>query len=545
MLRVIPLGGLGEIGLNAMVFESRGEQLLIDCGLMFPTAEMPGVEIVIPDLSYVLANRSLLKGVVLTHAHEDHLGALPYLLAKLPVPVYGTRLTLAMLSHRLGELGIEADLREIEPRAPFSVGNAFTVEAIRVCHSVPDGVGLAIRTDEGTVVHTGDFKLDGAPIDGRPTDLERFGELGDEGVLCLLSDSTNAELEGQTGGERLVADTFARLFEKARRRVVVSMFASNLLRVQHTLELAERVGRFVALLGRSMIRNVEIASGLGYLRLPPGLLIPADDAPQVPPRKLVVLTTGAQAEPRSGLVGLVADPNREPHLERGDLVILSSRPIPGNERAVSDLIDQLFARGVEVAYFRNEPFVHVSGHASRDEQRRVLEAVRPKCFIPVHGELRMLHRHLELARECGVPDGGLLLARDGDVVGFEEGHPSTLGQVAHGRIFRDRFGGGGVVAETLKERAQLAETGIVVAVVALSNGRVVRGPELYGRALSEDEAAVLPEAAELTNAQLAELSPAVLGDNSLLEEELTRAVRRAFKTYGTRRPAVLPVILRL
>ena len=546
MLHVIPLGGLGEIGLNSLVVACRGEMLLIDAGLMFPSEGMPGVDIIIPDFTHLKRNAAQLKGVVLTHGHEDHLGALPYLLNEVPVPVYGTRFTLAMARHRLNELGLEADLREIEPREPFPVGTAFKVEASRVTHTVPDAVGYIVRTPEGTVIHTGDFKLDPDPIDGLRTDLERWGEAGEQGVLCLLSDSTNSERTDETGSERVVEETFERLFTGATGRIVVALFSSNLHRVRHLLSLCERLGRKVAFQGRSMIRNVEMARELGYLDVPDSLFIHLDTVAQLAAHRVLVITTGAQGEPRAGLSQLAAG-DGPVRLDPGDLVVLSSRPIPGNERSVGALIDQLQWRGARVAYAQLEPGVHVSGHASQPQQRRVLDLVRPRHFVPVHGEGRHLHRHVATAREAGLAPAQCLLAQDGDVVTFEDGRGRFSGSVPAGRIFKDRFGSGVVTQDTLQERVKLSETGMVAAVVVLQrdNQKLVAGPQLSGQGLNLDEQVMLPRVAQEARTLFEGLSPQLRGDDALVREELTRAVRRAFKLYTSRRPLVVPMVVRV
>ncbi|MBI3181826.1 MAG: ribonuclease J [Myxococcales bacterium] len=547
MLKLVPLGGLGEVGLNALLLESNSEALLVDCGVMFAGEDMPGVELVLPDLGHLVARSELLRGVVLTHGHEDHLGAVPHLLGRIRVPVYGTRLTLAFLRHRLEEESLDAELREISPGRTFQVGSAFTVEPIRVCHSIPDSIGLAIRTEEGLLVHSGDFKLDPAPIHAEATDLPRFAQLGEEGVLCLMSDSTNAELEEESGSERAVAEELARLLSGAEGRVVVAVFASNLSRVQHLLDLAARVGRRVVLAGRSMIRNVELASSLGYLRVPPGVLASAEEASSIPPRRLALLTTGSQAEPRSGLWQMAFEAGRQGGIQSGDLVVISSRPIPGNERAVAELCDRLYELGARVAYGRADPRVHVSGHAGRSELRRLIEAVRPRCFLPVHGELRQLRRHLELARSCGVPEGGLLLARDGEVVELSGGRPRLSGRVPTGRVLLDRFGGGELSEAALKERRALGDAGVVVAVAVVDrdSGKLLVGPELCGRGLTREEAASLAEVAERARALLREAVPAALTEEAVLKDELVRAVRRAFKPHSGKRPNVFPVVVRL
>jgi ribonuclease J len=546
MLHVIPLGGLGEIGLNAMVLACRGEMLLIDAGLMFPSESAPGVDIIVPDFTHIRQNAAQLQGIVLTHGHEDHLGALPYLLNEVPVPVYGTRFTLAMARNRLEELGVVADLREIEPRTPFPVGTVFNVEASRVTHTVPDAVGYIVRTPEGTVIHTGDFKLDPDPIDGLRTDLERWGEAGEQGVLCLLSDSTNSELTTETGSERVVEQTFDRLFREAQGRIVVALFASNLHRVRTVLKLAEQLGRKVALQGRSMARNVELARQLGYLDVPESLFIPMDAVPGLSPGRVLLLSTGAQGEARAGLSQL-ASGHGPVRLEPGDMVILSSRPIPGNERAVGALLDQLHWTGARIVYAQVEPGVHVSGHASKPQQRRVLELVRPRHFIPIHGELRHLHRHLATGREAGLAPEQLLLAQDGDLISFEEGRGRFTGSVPVGRIHKDLYSGGVVTPEALQERTKLAETGLVVAAVVIDRASLalMAGPQLSGHGLSLDEQVQLPRVADEARSLFLQISPQLRGDDALVREELTRAVRRAFKLFTAKRPLVVPMVVKV
>ncbi len=546
MLHVIPLGGLGEIGLNAMVLACRGEMLLIDAGLMFPSESAPGVDIIIPDFTHLRQHASQLQGILLTHGHEDHMGALPYLLNEVPVPVYGTRFTLAMARPRLEELSVTVDLREIEPRTPFPVGTVFNVEASRVTHTVPDAVGYIVRTPEGTVIHTGDFKLDPDPIDGLRTDLERWGEAGEQGVLCLLSDSTNSEFPQETGSERVVEQTFHRLFREAQGRIVVALFASNLHRVRTVLKLAEQLGRRVALQGRSMARNVEMARQLGYLDVPSTLFVPLDAVPSLAPDRVVLLSTGAQGEARAGLAQIAAG-NGPVRLDPGDMVILSSRPIPGNERAVGALLDQLHWTGARIVYAQVEPGVHVSGHASQPQQRRVLDLIRPRHFVPIHGELRHLHRHLATAREAGLAPEQLLLAQDGDLLTFEEGHGRFAGSVPAGRVHKDLYSGGVVAPEALQERTKLAETGLVVAALAIdrSSLALLAGPQLSGHGLSLDEQVLLPRVAAEARSFFLQISPQLRGDDALVREELTRSVRRAFKLFTAKRPLVVPMVVKV
>jgi ribonuclease J len=547
MLKVVPLGGLGEVGLNTLALEHGGEKLLIDCGLMFPRGDQLGVDVVLPDFSHLLGDPDSLKGIVLTHAHEDHLGALPWLLRELNVPVFGTPYTLALARHRLEEVGLTADLREVGPRTPFKVGDAFEVEPVRVTHSVPDAVGLVVRTKSATLVHSGDFKLDGMPIDGQLTDLERLGEVGEAGVDVLLSDSTNAEVKGTTGSEQLVKETFARHVANARQRVVIAMFGSHLHRVQHAIELGRAAGRKVALMGRSLQRNVELAQQVGIFPLYEGTLVPVAAAQSLPRASLLLLCTGAQAEPRSALMGLL---NPEPgplRIEAGDTVLLSSRAIPGNENNVTAVINRLYAKGAHVVYSAIEPFVHVSGHASRDEQARLLDTVRPRHFVPVHGELRHLHSHLSLARDKGLTDERLFLMTDGDVVGFDRERATSLGRVHVGRRLMRREGLAAVSDATISERRQVAEAGLVVAIVVmrLGSGTVLAGPTVHPQGLSSEEVAALPLAADGAKLNLVQLSEAMRGDDERVREELVRGVRRVFKQLFGTRPLVQAIVVRL
>lgn len=547
MLKVVPLGGLGEVGLNTLALEHAGERVLVDCGLMFPRGDQLGVDVVLPDFSWLLDQPEALKGIVLTHAHEDHLGALPWLLRELPVPVYGTPFTIGLARHRLEEAGLKADLREIGPREPFRVGESFTIEPVRVTHSVPDAVGLVIRTPSATLVHSGDFKLDGMPIDGQLTDLDRFGEVGEEGVDVLLSDSTNAEVPGSSGSEQLVRETFARHVAQARQRVVIAMFGSHLHRVQHAVELGRAHGRKVLLLGRSLQRNVELARAAGLLPPWEDTVVPFEAAGAIPRSQLMILCTGAQAEPRSALMGLLSPEPGPLRIESGDTVLLSSRTIPGNEPSVTAVINRLYAKGAHVVYSAIEPFVHVSGHASRDEQARLLEVVRPRHFVPVHGELRHLHAHLSIARHRGLTDERLFLLTDGDVVGFDRERATTLGRVPVGKRLMRREGLASIDESVLGARRHLAEAGLVIALVVLrlGEGRVLSGPTLFQHGLGPEEVAALPLASEGAQLNLQGLSEAMRGDDERVREELVRGVRRVFKQLLGSRPVVQPIVVRV
>ena len=547
MLRIIPLGGLGEIGLNSMVFECQDQLLLVDAGLLFPPPELPGVELIIPDFGYLRDAAAQLGAVLLTHAHEDHVGALPFLLRERSVPVYGTRLTLALVAERLDQMDVRADLREILPGEPFHPSPAFEVEAFRVAHSIPDAVGFLLRTPEGTVVHTGDFKLDQTPLDARPTDLPRLEALADGEAICLLSDSTNAEVEGETPPERVVAETLERLIPQAGGRVLVGLFASHLHRVQHVIHVCHRTGRRLVLAGRSLERNVEAARRSGRLEVPEGLLCSSVEAEGLLPHHVCILATGAQGEPRAALSQLVEPEAEGLRIERGDTVLLSSRPIPGNERAVSVLINALLAAGARVVHAGIEPGLHVSGHAARGQQRRMLEAVRPRHFVPIHGELRQLTAHVELARSAGLTAEQCLLARDGDVLGFAAGQGAFWGKAQVGRVFESRAGGGDIAPEALSARNRLARTGVVavVATVSRDTGAYLGAPQLVGRGLTRDEEQVLESAALDLIPMLEELSPAVRGDDAFLREALVRVTRQLFRDRVSWRPFILPLIVRV
>lgn len=548
MLRITPLGGLGEIGLNTMVLEHHDERILIDCGLMFPRADQLGVDVVLPDFSWVKSSPDALQGIVLTHAHEDHVGALPWLLRELNVPVYGTRFTLAVARHKLEEAGLRADLREFAPRHPVKIGQHFTVEPIRVTHSVPDAVALAVTTPSGTLVHTGDFKLDGMPADGQLTDLERFGELGERGVEVLLSDSTNSEVAGTTSSERLVRDTFERLFAQAPGRIIVAMFGSHLHRVHAAFELAQQFGRKVILAGRSLQRNVELAEQAGILKVPHGLLLTWETAGEVTREKQLVLCTGAQAEPQAALTKMLGPDAGALRLEASDTVILSSRTIPGHEQAVAGLLNRLFARGATVIYSAIEPGVHVSGHAAQDEQRRMIETVAPKHFVPIHGELRHLHRHRDLARTCGIGDERSFIITDGDTLGFSSSSPGQrLGRVPIGHLLTRRDAYTTVTEAALNERRALAAAGLVIVVVAMApaGSAVLSGPTVYAQGLQGDELAALSLSADGARLALSEISAAMRTDDERVREELTRGVRRVFKQLLGSRPNVLPIVLRV
>lgn len=548
-LRIIPLGGLGEIGLNMTLLEYGDDIIVVDCGLMFPEPYMLGIDLVIPDISYLRERVDRVRGIFLTHGHEDHIGALPYVLPELPVPLYGSPLTLGFVREKLREFDLaeRTDYYPVRPRESVTVG-AFTVEYLRVAHSIVDGCGLAISTPEGTVIHTGDFKLDQTPVDGELTDLASFARHGETGVLALLSDSTNVEREGYTLSEKLVGDAFAEIFPRCQGRIIVAAFSSNIHRVQQVIEAATACGRKLLLNGRSMVANVQIAREMGLLRVPDGLLIDLKELPNLPKEEVCMVTTGSQGEPMSSLTRIAMDDHKQIRLEPGDTVILSSRFIPGNERTISDLINHLYRRGAEVFYEKVSE-VHVSGHASQEELKLMLNLVRPRYFIPVHGEYRHLVKHRELAQRVGIPAERCLLAVNGDVVAFSGGEGCIIGTVETGRVFVDGKGIGDVGEIVLKDRHHLSQDGMVVVIIGInqSSGAIIYGPDIVSRGfVFEDESQeYLEEAKMLVLESLGSKSAEVMADWSEVKQEVRQTLRRFFKKTIERRPVILPLILEM
>jgi ribonuclease J len=546
VVRLIPLGGLGEIGLNMMLIESGDDLIAVDCGLMFPDDELPGIDHVIPDFTYALARRSGFRAVVLTHGHEDHIGALPYLLREAEVPVYGTPLTLALVAERLREHGLAetADLRPIRPRQRFEAG-PFSIEPIRVTHSIADGIGLAIDTPAGTIVHTGDFKLDPTPLDGEPPDYRRFAELGEQGVLVLCSDSTNVERPGHTPSEMDVGQALGARFDAASGRIIVATFASHIHRIQQVLTLAARTGRRVALLGMSMQKNVTIAAELGYLRVPDGIIVPLEELGELPARRQVILSTGSQGEPNSALALMAAGEHKYVRVERGDLVIVSARVIPGNERTISRVVNALYRLGAEVLYEENA-FVHVSGHASQEDLKLMFNLTRPRYFIPVHGEYRHLLGHARLAESVGITSDRVFLIEDGMGVEVSPTEARAAGPFPAGRVLVDGKSVGDIGAVVLRDRQLLAEDGLVAVSIAVDrHGTVVAGPEIASRGfvyVKENEP-LFEEMKKVVLAALAERDPDAPSDRELIGATVRSAVRHFINQRLRRRPVVLPLVL--
>lgn len=546
-LKVIPLGGLGEFGLNMMLLEYGDEAVVIDCGLMFPGAELLGIDLVIPDISYLTENKKRVHGVVLTHAHEDHIGALPYILRELPVPVFGTRLTLGLLRYKLKEhgLGETADLREIRAGRPWELG-PFKLEGISVTHSLMDCVSLAVQTPVGTVIHTGDFKIDHTPMEGEVFDLRRFAAWGESGVLLLLSDSTNVEREGYTPSEREVGRNLEQIFVESRGRIFVSTFSSNIPRIQQIVDLATRFGRKLILSGRSMINYAEIASDLGYLRLGDETMIESERWQDLPPEEITFLTTGSQGEPLSVLHRVALDDHKSIKIRKGDTVILSSKFIPGNEKAINNLINHLYRRGAEVHY-ENVSEVHVSGHASQEELKTMIHLTRPRFFVPIHGEYRQLIRHIRLARSVGIDPENCFLLEDGEVLELTEDSATKVQAVSTGRVFVDGKGVGDVEDVVVRDRRHLSEDGMVLAVMAIhqQSGELVAGPDMISRGFmrAEEREEVLDRAKKVVLETLKNISRETRADPGELQEEVRKALRRYFKKTLERHPVVVPLIM--
>jgi ribonuclease J len=548
-VRLIPLGGLGEIGLNMMLVESGDDLIAIDCGLMFPDPdEMPGIDHVIPDFSYALAKRDSFRAVFLTHGHEDHIGALPYLLRSAAVPVYGTPMTLALVGERLREHGLfeGADLREIRPRERIEVG-PFRVEPIRVTHSIVDGIGLAIDTPVGTLVHTGDFKLDPSPLDGELPDYYRFAELGEHGVLVLCSDSTNVDRAGHTRSEVEVGHALRGHFEHAAGRIILATFASHIHRIQQVLTLAAAHDRRVALLGMSMQKNVAIAAGLGVLRVPEGVLVPLEDLVKLPRDRQIILSTGSQGEPNSALSLMAAAEHKYVQVEPGDLVIISARVIPGHERTIGRVVNALLRRGAEVLYDDNA-FVHVSGHASQEDLKLMLNLTRPRYFIPVHGEYRHLLSHARLAERVGLTPDRVFLVEDGVGVEVTKTTARVVGRYPTGRVLVDGKGVGDIGAVVLRDRQILSQDGLITVSLAVDRtGAVLAGPEIASRGfvyVKENEE-LLDELRTAVLTALASREPAPLLDREAMGSLVRSAVRHFINQRFQRKPVVLPVILQI
>jgi len=546
-LALIPLGGLGEIGKNMMAVRFGENILVIDCGLMFPEEEMLGIDVVIPDITYLLENKDAVRGIVLTHGHEDHIGALPYVLKQLNVPIYGTRLTLGLLQGKLKEQGVagEASMHVVKPRDTVTIG-PFKVEFIRVSHSIPDAVAVAVHTPVGVIVHTGDFKIDQTPVDGEVTDFYRFAQLGERGVLVLLSDSTNVERPGYTMSERMVGATFDDIFRQARERIIIATFASNVHRLQQAITTAYRYDRKVAIIGRSMINVANIAHELGYLHVPEGTLVELEEANRLPKNKVVFLCTGSQGEPMSALTRMALGDHRQVEILPGDTIIISATPIPGNEKLVARIIDQLFKQGAHVIY-EAVSGTHVSGHPSQEELKLMINLVKPRFFVPVHGEYRMLIKHAELARSMGIPAENIFVAENGQVLEFTRRSGRIAGRVTAGRVLVDGLGVGDVGNIVLRDRRQLSQDGILIVVVTISRelGQVMAGPDIVSRGFVyvRESEQLMEEARERVKEALEKCNDRGLSEWAAIKAQVRDVLGKFLYEKTRRRPMILPIIM--
>ncbi|XOQ24840.1 MAG: Ribonuclease J [Mitsuokella multacida] len=547
-LQIIPLGGLGEIGKNMTVIRVDDEILVIDAGLMFPDEDMLGIDLVIPDISYLIENKDKIKAIVLTHGHEDHIGALPYVLKKINVPVYGTRLTLGILEGRLKENGVDSsNLHSVMQGDIINIG-CFSVGFIRVNHSIPDAVGLSIKTPVGMIVHTGDFKLDYTPIDGKMTDFRRFSDLGNRGVLVLMADSTNSEREGHTPSERTVGAAFDKAFHNARGRIIVATFSSNVHRIQQVIDTAVRYKRHVAVLGRSMVNVVNISLELGYITAPEGTLVDIDEIHNYRMEQMVIITTGSQGEPMSALTRMSMSDHRKVGIVPGDTVIISATPIPGNEKLVSKTIDNLMKLGANVIYGRNQG-IHVSGHASREELKLMHNLVRPKFFIPVHGEYHHLVQHARLARELGMPKENIFISENGQILEFTRDKGQVAGKVTAGMVMVDGLGVGDVGNIVLRDRRQLSQDGILIVVVTMNKQthRVVAGPDIVSRGFVyvRESEALMDEATARVRQALERCEDEKVKEWAAIKSNVRDALGRYLFEKTRRRPMILPIIMEI
>ncbi|MCD8005416.1 MAG: ribonuclease J [Oscillospiraceae bacterium] len=545
-LKIIPLGGLGEIGENMTLVEYGNDIVIIDCGMTFPDSEMPGVDMVIPDFTYVEKNADRVRGVLVTHGHEDHIGGIPYLLKKINVPVYATRLTIGLIENKFKEHNLgKSMLHVVSPSDKIQLG-AFTAEFIRVNHSIPDAVAIALHTPVGTVVHMGDFKVDYTPIEGGIIDLPKFARLGDEGVLALMSDSTNSERRGFTPSERTVGESFERLFNKAGdKRIIIATFSSNIHRVQQIINCAAKHNRKVAIFGRSMINVIGLATELGYLKAPEGVIIDIADMHNYSDGEIVLITTGSQGEPMSALTRMATNDHRQVSITSNDFIIISARPIPGNEKFVGRVVNQLLKLGAEVVY--EEMYeVHVSGHACQEEQKLIISLVRPKYFIPVHGEYKHLTRHAEIAREIGIPEKNILIADVGNVIELRSNGIKVNGSVPAGKVMVDGLGVGDVGAAVLKDRKRLAEDGVITvsATVDKIDRKLLSGPEIatkgfvYEKTNEELFAEVKKKARDVLNQELS-----TKHDFAAVKNKLRDEISDFVFSKTKRRPTIIVTVL--
>ncbi len=546
-LKIIPLGGVGEIGKNMTVVEYGSDIIIIDCGLAFPDDDMPGIDVVIPDMSYLEKNAQNIRGILITHGHEDHIGAVPYALQKLKVPVYATKLTIALIEQKLSEIKVDhVDLNCVSPGDTIRLG-CFNVEFIKTSHSIADSCALAINTPIGTVIHTGDFKVDYTPIDGEPIDIARLAYYGSRGVLALMSDSTNVENDGHTPSERGIGKTFEHYFDKAKGRVIVATFASNIYRIQQIADVAISFGRMICFQGRSMVKIAEIARELGYLQLPDQSIVDVNQLKKLRDDQICVITTGSQGEPMSGLFRM-ANSSHKVNVGKGDMVIISASSIPGNEKSVSKVINQLYHLGARVIYDHMAD-VHVSGHACKEELKLMLTLVKPRFFIPVHGEVRHLYQHAELAEELGISEDNVFITEIGDVVELTRNKGRLAGSVTAGSVMVDGSGIGDIGNVVLRDRKLLSEDGIFTAVITLNRqtGAMLAAPEILSRGFVYEKSSeeLLKEARELVRSKAAQFEKNHKSNWSSIKNDIRNSLKDYLYEQTRRRPMVLPIIIEI
>lgn len=546
-LKIIPLGGVGEIGKNMTVIEYGSDIIIVDCGMSFPDEEMPGIDVVIPDMTYIEKNAANVRGILITHGHEDHIGAVPYALQKLNVPVYATKLTIALIEQKLTEIKVDhADLNCVSPGDTIRLG-CFNVEFIKTSHSIAGACALAINTPIGTLIHTGDFKVDYTPIDGEPIDIARLAYYGSRGVLALMSDSTNVENEGHTPSERGIGKTFEHCFDKAKGRVIVATFASNIYRIQQIADVAISFGRVVCFQGRSMVKIAEIAKELGYLQLPDESIVEVGQLKKYRDDQICVITTGSQGEPMSGLFRM-ANSSHKVNVGKGDMVIISASSIPGNEKSVGRVINQLYQHGAKVIYERMAD-VHVSGHACKEELKLMLTLTKPRFFIPVHGEARHLYQHKELAEELGIHEEDIFVTEIGDVVELTRNKGRIAGSVTAGSVMVDGSGVGDIGNVVLRDRKLLSEDGIFTVVITLNKqtGALLAQPEILSRGFvyEKNSEELLKETRELVKAKAAQFEKNHRSNWSSIKNDIRNSIKNYLYERTKRRPMVMPIIIEI
>jgi len=549
-LDVVPLGGLGEFGMHMMAFRCDGSIIVVDAGIMFPDEELLGIDIIVPDITYLLENKSEVKAIFLTHGHEDHIGALPFILPYLNVPVFGSSFTMALVKNKLEQHGLigEAQLHTIKAKEQIRAG-CFTVQFFHVTHSIVDAFALAIKTPAGTIIHTGDFKIDPTPLDGKKFDLHTLAAYGEQGVLALFSDSTNAEHSGYTASERSVNDRFESIFRTSKGRIILSCFTSSIPRLQLVVDQAKHYGRLVSFLGRRMAENTETAEELGFLKIAPGLVIRSKDIRNYPREKVCVVAGGCQGEPLSALSRLALDDHKDLKIDRGDTIVLSSRQIPGNERAIGRMIDHFYRRHAEIYYADgSQPPVHVSGHASEEELKLVVSLVKPRYFIPIHGTYRQLHRHARLVEKTSVVQDRIIVAETGNIIRFGPAGAEIAGKAPVGRVLIDEGSLEEVEEVVIRDRRHISEDGIILPIIAINKqtGMMEIPPEIIFRGVAFiEEERLLAESKQMLTETIGAASVEERGDWTVIKEKIRKDLKKFFYKQTAKRPFILPVILEI